>query len=183
MKKLFFAVIALSAVTFAACNGNAEATSGDAQSADSLATVMTDQLNAALSDSASFAAAMDDVNTQIEKLQSEGATEETINAYKSKLVEFYEKNKAKVEEFKVKVPSTLNSLVEGIVALPEAVKEGAETAADQATEAAKADAAAAEQALKDEANAQVEKAKEDANKKASDAVDKAAQDLKNKIKF
>ncbi|MCF0204017.1 MAG: hypothetical protein HUK12_01735 [Muribaculaceae bacterium] len=182
MKKLFFAVMALVAVSFAACNGgNSE--NANATEADSAAAVLTEQLNAALTDSASFATAMQEVNTKIETLKAEGASEEVIASYKSKLVEFYEANKAKVEELKVTVPNTLNELVGNIIAIPETVKAEGEAAVADAEAAAKSDAEAVKEAVKADVNKQVDAAKEEANKKAADAVDKAAQDLKDKIKF
>lgn len=194
MKKILFAIMAVAAITFTACNGTAK---GGAET-DSIAaepttevTTNVEDADATVSALSAAVAASDAEQTQtllqkaqeyIAKLQAEGKIEEA-KAYLAKIQQFIADNEEKIAEYTAGNEALAN-IVSAVKAIPvdaAAVAEGAQTAvegaaADAAQKANEAANAAAQKA-NDAANAAADKAKEDAGK----AIDKAAADVKGKL--
>lgn len=193
MKKIFFAIVAVAAVTFSACNGTAK---GGAEN-DSIATEVAEVEETATDADATISAlntaieAGDAEQTQsllqkaqdyIAKLQAEGKIEEA-KAYIAKLQQFISANEEKIATFTAG-NETLASIVSAVKALPvdaAVLAEGAKTAAEgvaaDAAQKANDAANAAAQKANDAANAAVETGKQEAGK----AIDKAAADVKGKL--
>lgn len=174
MKKIFFAIMAVAAVTFSACNGTAKGgaeTDSVAVEAEAETAVETNVEDADATVSALSAAveANDAEQTQsllqkaqeyVAKLQAEGKIDEA-KAYLAKIQQFIADNKEKIAEYTAG-NETLAGIVSAVKAIP---VDAAGIAADAAQKANDAAAAAAD------------KAKEDAGK----AIDKAASDVKGKL--
>lgn len=210
MKKILVMVMAVAAISFAACTGE---TKGGEEATDSLATIEVAE-----------ASAQEDVQALTEGVEAQDAdalkiTLETMRVKIQKLIEagdvaaaqkyldvikaFVEQNKVQIETVSPEVAqsaeTTVADLVTKLVALPGNVAEHAEGAATEVVEAGKAKVEETKAAVVDAANEQVEAGKakvaeqveagkskanqaiEEHQKKANDAIDKAANDLKNNL--
>lgn len=191
MKKIFFAIVAVAAITFSACNGTAKGgAETDSIAADTTvvaeepAEVSISALSAALEegDATETQSLLQKAQEYIAKLQAEGKIEEA-KAYLAKIQQFIADNEEKIAEYTAGNEALAN-IVSAVKAIPvdaAVVAEGAKTAvegaaADAAQKANEAANAAAQKA-NDAANAAADKAKEDAGK----AIDKAAADVKGKL--
>lgn len=177
MKKLFTAVLALSAISFASCGGN---TKTETVENDTVAVTVADEeeVVAAVDDMATALEAGDadavqnGVKSLTEKIQAliENGDTETAKKYALKLQEWYAGNKEKVDGL-VQNGTTIEQLVQAAATLPTGVTE----AAQGAVEAAKADAETVKEAAKAKAQEEVNKAADAAKAKAEEEVNKAAQ--------
>ena len=193
MKKIFYAIVAVAAITFSACNGTVK---GE-QNTDSIATdSVVAEVPEADADATitALAAALNDNNAEetqsllqkaqdyIAKLQAEGKLEEA-KAYIAKLQQFISENEEKIAEFTAG-NETLGNIVSAVKAIPvdaAAVAEGAKDAvvgaANDAANAATDAANNAANAANDAANKAVESGKKEAGK----AIDNAAGAAKNAL--
>ena len=193
MKKIFYAIVAVAAITFSACNGTVK---GE-QNTDSIATdsVVAEAPEAdADATITALAAALNDNNAEetqsllqkaqdyIAKLQAEGKLEEA-KAYIAKLQQFISENEEKIAQFTAG-NETLGNIVSAVKAIPvdaAAVAEGAKDAvvgaANDAANAATDAANNAANAANDAANKAVESGKKEAGK----AIDNAAGAAKNAL--
>lgn len=185
MKKIFFAIVAVAAITFTACNGTAK---GGAET-DSVATeteaatevtTNVEDADATVSALSAAVAASDAEQTQsllqkaqeyIAKLQAEGKIEEA-KAYLAKIQQFIADNEEKIAEY-----TAGNQTLANIVSAVKAIPVDAAAIAEDAKGTVDAAAADAAQKANEAATAATDKAKEEAGK----AVDKAASDIKGKL--
>ncbi len=189
MKKFFVFAFSAAALTLASCGGNS---TESAQDADSL---MVDSAAVVEDPIAALQAAIEAGDTeQIQTLLEQAAeqlnvlSEEEKAEYASKLQQFVEENKAKLEEASIST-TTLDDVVSTIKNLPEsaqelgenavdAAKEDVQNAASEAVESAKASAEEKVQSAKDAANQKVEDAANKASDKVNEGISKAASKLK-----
>lgn len=184
MKKITILGIGIVALGMVACGGSTKPET--VEEADTVAVAMDDaevvaelaKVNGALESGDAEA-----VENEVKQLQAkvkqlvESGDKEAAAAYSLKLKEWYEQNKAKVDEV-AKNGTTIGRLVDAVVKLPGDVAANA----DAAVEAVKDDAAAVQDAaaqkaeeMKQDAKLKVDEAKENAKKEAEKKVDEAAQ--------
>lgn len=189
MKKIFIMVCA--AIALVSCGGKTAPSAADVvsdttedvtavaaktanEAVEAVTTALDEQLKAG--DAKTLAKTLASAKSAVEKLQSEGKTEEAA-AYASKIKEYVDKNKEALTTA-AKGDMTVADLVNGIANLPASVQQGAAAAkaavnADAAKVASDADAAgkaakqAAETKIKEDAAAV--KAHAEAAKKAAEA--------------
>ena len=186
MKKIFFAIVAVAAISFSACNGTAKGgEETDSINADSVVAEAPEANVDAIISSLSTAVADNDAEaTQtflqkaqayIAKLQADGKLEEA-KAYIAKLQQFISENEEKIAQFTAG-NETLGNIVSAVKAIPvdvanvaEGAKDAVVGAANDAANAANDAANAAAQKATDAANNAVESGKKEAGK----AIDNAA---------
>ena len=186
MKKIFFAIVAVAAISFSACNGTAKGgEETDSINADSVVAEAPEANVDAIISSLSTAVADNDAEaTQtflqkaqayIAKLQEEGKLEEA-KVYIAKLQQFISENEEKIAQFTAG-NETLGNIVSAVKAIPvdvanvaEGAKDAVVGAANDAANAANDAANAAAQKATDAANNAVESGKKEAGK----AIDNAA---------
>ena len=186
MKKIFFAIVAVAAITFSACNGTAKGgEETDSINADSVVAEAPEANVDAIISSLSTAVADNDAEaTQtflqkaqayIAKLQEEGKLEEA-KVYIAKLQQFISENEEKITQLTAG-NETLGNIVSAVKAIPvdvanvaEGAKDAVVGAANDAANAANDAANAAAQKATDAANNAVESSKKEAGK----AIDNAA---------
>jgi hypothetical protein len=186
MKKIFFAIVAVAAITFSACNGTAKGgEETDSINADSVVAEAPEANVDAIISSLSTAVADNDAEaTQtflqkaqayIAKLQEEGKLEEA-KVYIAKLQQFISENEEKITQLTAG-NETLGNIVSAVKAIPvdvanvaEGAKDAVVGAANDAANAANDAANAAAQKATDAANNAVESGKKEAGK----AIDNAA---------
>ena len=183
MKKIFYVIVAIAAITFSACNGTAKGgAETDSIAVDSAAVAQVPEANMdAIIASLSTAVADNDAEaTQtflqkaqayIAKLQEEGKLEEA-KVYIAKLQQFISENEEKITQLTAG-NETLNNIVSAVKALPVDAAALAGDAKDAVVGAAN-DAA---NAANDAANKAVESGKKEAGK----AIDNAAGAAKNAL--
>jgi hypothetical protein len=194
MKKIFYAIVAVAAITFSACNGTAKGgAETDSIAADSAAVAQVPEANVdAIIASLSTAVADNDAEaTQtflqkaqayIAKLQEEGKLEEA-KVYIAKLQQFISENEEKITQLTAG-NETLNNIVSAVKALPVDAAALAGDAKDAVVGAANDAANAATNAANDAANAAndaANKAVESGKKEAGKAIDNAAGAAKNAL--
>ena len=186
MKKIFFAIVAVAAISFSACNGTAKGgEETDSINADSVVAEAPEANVDAIIASLSTAVADNDAEaTQtflqkaqayIAKLQEEGKLEEA-KVYIAKLQQFISENEEKITQLTAG-NETLGNIVSAVKAIPvdvanvaEGAKDAVVGAANDAANAANDAANAAAQKATDAANNAVESGKKEAGK----AIDNAA---------
>lgn len=179
MKKIYFAALAVAALTFAAC-GNSTKPAEEVVDSTEVAVedvdvnAELDAVTAALAsnDEAAVTEGVTKVQTIIQKLAAAGNTELAVE-YAKKVQEWYETNKEKVAEV-VKNSEVLKAAVEQLPTTTEAVKgylEQVGISADALGEAAAEQAGAAAE--------QVDKAKEQINA-AKEKIEAAPEQVKAK---
>jgi hypothetical protein len=186
MKKIFFAIVAVAAISFSACNGTAKGgEETDSINADSVVAEAPEANVDAIISSLSTAVADNDAEaTQtflqkaqayIAKLQEEGKLEEA-KVYIAKLQQFISENEEKITQLTAG-NETLGNIVSAVKAIPvdvanvaEGAKDAVVGAANDAANAANDAANAAAQKATDAANNAVESGKKEAGK----AIDNAA---------
>ncbi len=186
MKKFFYAIVAVAAITFSACNGTAKGgEETDSINADSVVAEAPEANVDAIISSLSTAVADNDAEaTQtflqkaqayIAKLQEEGKLEEA-KVYIAKLQQFISENEEKITQLTAG-NETLGNIVSAVKAIPvdvanvaEGAKDAVVGAANDAANAANDAANAAAQKATDAANNAVESGKKEAGK----AIDNAA---------
>ena len=187
MKKFFYAIVAVAAITFSACNGTAKGgAETDSIAADSAAVAQVPEANVdAIIASLSTAVADNDAEaTQtflqkaqayIAKLQEEGKLEEA-KVYIAKLQQFISENEEKITQLTAG-NETLGNIVSAVKAIPVDVANAATDAAEGAKNAVVGAANDAKNAATDAANNAVESGKKEAGK----AIDNAAGAAKNAL--
>ena len=191
MKKIFYVIVAVAAITFSACNGTAKGgAETDSIAADSAAVAQVPEANVdAIIASLSTAVADNDAEaTQtflqkaqayIAKLQEEGKLEEAkveAKVYIAKLQQFISENEEKITQLTAG-NETLNNIVSAVKALPVDAAALAGDAKDAVVGAANDAANAATNAANNAANAAndaANKAVESGKKEAGKAIDNAA---------
>ena len=194
MKKIFYVIVAVAAITFSACNGTAKGgAETDSIAADSAAVAQVPEANVdAIIASLSTAVADNDAEaTQtflqkaqayIAKLQEEGKLEEA-KVYIAKLQQFISENEEKITQLTAG-NETLNNIVSAVKALPVDAAALAGDAKDAVVGAANDAANAATNAANNAANAAndaANKAVESGKKEAGKAIDNAAGAAKNAL--
>ncbi|MBR0045632.1 MAG: hypothetical protein IJP75_01940 [Bacteroidaceae bacterium] len=187
MKKILFAIVAIAAITFTACDGTAkgglendsiptedslvvaEAGADVDQTIEALTTAIQDN------DPEKFQTLLQQAQAYITKLQAEGNLEEE-SAYLAKLQKFIADNEEKVTEY-----SASNETFASVVAAVKAIPTDAAAAAADVAEDAKTAAKDAKSAVKDAANDAANQAVETGKAEAGKAIDKAASDIKGKL--
>ena len=152
---------AIAAMTFVACDTNANKTEENADSTAAFNVEQFDQALANVTDSAAVVDLLNNANAEVQKLVEAGDTE-GAQSLLAKIKEIVAKNTEKLTAI---IPS-IGTLVDQVVALPEGMKDVVEAAGDSLKDAA-VDAA------KDKANEVVEGAKAAVTEKANEVVDKA----------
>jgi hypothetical protein len=187
MKKILFAISALAAITFTACDGTAKGGSENDSipTEDSLVVeepgADVDQTIEALTvaiqdnDAEKFQTLLQQAQAYITKLQAEGNLEEE-SAYLAKLQQFIANNEEKVAEY-----TAGNETFASVVAALKAIPTDAAAAAADVAEDAKTAAKDAKSAVKDAANDAANQAVETGKAEAGKAIDKAASDIKGKL--
>jgi hypothetical protein len=193
MKKIFFAIVAVAAISFSACNGTAQG--GD--NTDSIATdsvvaeapeanvdAIISSLSTAVADNDAEATQtfLQKAQAYIAKLQEEGKLEEA-KVYIAKLQQFISENEEKITQLTAG-NETLNNIVSAVKALPVDAAALAGDAKDADVGAANDAANAATNAANDAANAAndaANKAVESGKKEAGKAIDNAAGAAKNAL--
>ena len=177
MKKIFYAIVAVAAITFSACNGTAKGGDNtDSIAADSVVAEAPEaDADATITALSSALAANDAEQTQslLQKAQE----------YIAKLQQFISENEDKIAQFTAG-NETLNSVVSAVKAIPVDAaalagdaKDAVVGAANDAANAANDAANAAAQKATDAANNAVESGKKEAGK----AIDNAAGAAKNAL--
>jgi predicted small secreted protein len=186
MKKIFYAIVAVAAISFSACNGTAQGgEETDSINADSVVAEAPEANVDAIISSLSTAVADNDAEaTQtflqkaqayIAKLQEEGKLEEA-KVYIAKLQQFISENEEKITQLTAG-NETLGNIVSAVKAIPVDVTNAAADAAESAKNAAADAAENAQNAATDAANNAVESGKKEAGK----AIDNAASAAKNAL--
>ena len=186
MKKIFYAIVAVAAITFSACNGiakggaetdsiAADSVVAEAPEADADATITA--LAAALNDNNAeeTQSLLQKAQDYIAKLQAEGKLEEA-KAYIAKLQQFISENEEKITQLTAG-NETLGNIVSAVKAIPVDVANAATDAAEGAKNAVVGAANDAKNAAADAANNAVESGKKEAGK----AIDNAAGAAKNAL--
>ena len=193
MKKIFYVIVAIAAITFSACNGTAKGgEETDSINADSVVAEAPEANVDAIIASLSTAVADNDAEaTQtflqkaqayIAKLQEEGKLEEA-KVYIAKLQQFISENEEKITQLTAG-NETLNNIVSAVKALPVDAAALAGDAKDAVVGAANDAANAATNAANNAANAAndaANKAVESGKKEAGKAIDNAAGAAKNAL--
>lgn len=186
MKKIFFAIVTVAAISFSACNGTAKGgEETDSINADSVVAEAPEANVDAIISSLSTAVADNDAEaTQtflqkaqayIAKLQEEGKLEEA-KVYIAKLQQFISENEEKITQLTAG-NETLGNIVSAVKAIPVDVANAATDAAEGAKNAVVGAANDAKNAAADAANNAVESGKKEAGK----AIDNAAGAAKNAL--
>ena len=182
MKKIFYAIVAVAAITFSACNGTVKGEQNtdtiatdsivaEAPEADADATITALSSALAANDAEQTQSLLQKAQAYIAKLQADGKLEEA-KAYIAKLQQFISENEEKIAEY-----TAGNETLAGIVSAVKAIPIDAAGIAADAKSTVEGAAADAAQKANDAAAAAADKAKEDAGK----AIDKAASDVKGKL--
>lgn len=180
MKKLFSLVAVAAAISFASCGGNTKGNTAEEDSLlidtvavldqttaiENVAEVLTQKL--AEKDPAGIQAVVEEVKEQVEALVATGDVEAAAK-YASKIQEFVDANKAKLEEIS-EGKTTIEELINAVKELPTTVEQ----TTDAAVEAVKADANAAAESVKAAAEQKANEAVEEAQTKANEKIDEAA---------
>lgn len=198
MKKIFIAIAAISAMTFASCGGSTTAgsdTDSLALDEDSIEVPVIEEegvqaaqveAEALISEMASqvesgnastIATKMAEAEAYISKLAQEGKTE-AVKAYVAKLKEFAEQNQDKLSELKVNGAESVSSLLSTVTSLSAENQEAIQQAADQLKEAYGDKAEDLKSAAKDKADELKQAAKDKANEAVENAKSKAAEEAK-----
>ena len=193
MKKIFYAIVAVAAITFSACNGTAKGGDdtdsvaadpvvAEAPEADADATITALSSALAANDAEQTQSLLQKAQEYIAKLQADGKLEEA-KVYIAKLQQFISENEDRIAQFTAG-NETLNSVVSGVKAIPVDAaalagdaKDAVVGAANDAANAANDAANAAAQKATDAANNAVESGKKEAGK----AIDNAAGAAKNAL--
>ena len=186
MKKIFYAIVAVAAITFSACNGTAkggddtdsvaaDSVVAEAPEADADATITALSSALAANDAEQTQSLLQKVQEYIAKLQADGKLEEA-KVYIAKLQQFISENEDRIAQFTAG-NETLNSVVSGVKAIPVDAAALAGDAKDAVVGAANDAANAAAQKATDAANNAVENGKKEAGK----AIDNAAGAAKNAL--
>lgn len=189
MKKIFYAIVAVAAITFSACNGTAkggdntdsiaaDSAVAEAPEADADATITALSSALAANDAEQTQSLLQKAQEYIAKLQADGKLEEA-KVYIAKLQQFISENEDKIAQFTAG-NETLNSVVSAVKAIPvdaAALAGDAKDAVVGAANAANDAANAAAQKATDAANNAVESGKKEAGK----AIDNAAGAAKNAL--
>ena len=150
MKKIFYVIVAIAAITFSACNGTAKGgAETDSIAVDDSAVPTPPEANVDATISALSKAVADDdaeatqsllakAQAYIAKLQEEGKLEEA-KVYIAKLQQFISENEEKIAQFTAG-NETLNNIVSAVKALPVDVANAATDAANNAVESGKKEA-------------------------------------------
>ena len=186
MKKIFYAIMAVAAITFSACNGTAQggdntdsiatdSVVAEAPEADVDATITA--LSAALADNDAeqTQTLLEKAQAYIAKLQADGKLAEA-SAYIAKLQQFISENEEKIAQFTAG-NETLNNIVTAVKAIPVDAAALAGDAKDAVVGAATDAANNAANAATNAANSAVESGKKEAGK----AIDNAAGAAKNAL--
>ncbi len=186
MKKIFFAIVAVAAISFSACNSTAQggdntdsiatdSVVAEAPEADADATITALSSALAANDAEQTQSLLQKAQAYIAKLQADGKLEEA-KAYIAKLQQFISENEEKIAQFTAG-NETLGNIVSAVKAIPvdvanvaEGAKDAVVGAANDAANAANDAANAAAQKATDAANNAVESGKKEAGK----AIDNAA---------
>lgn len=199
MKKAFYSLMALAAISFASCGGNtkSEVVTEDSTGVENVASeeeVVTavDKIATALEsgDAATVQTNVQNLSTKIQQLIESGDVE-TAKAYALKLQEWYNQNKEKVEGL-AQNGTTIEQLINAAVALPvnaegaaqgliDAAKEDVGTIKEAAKEVAEQKANEAKEAVKAKAEEEINKAADAAKAKAEEKVNEAAKKAANKL--
>lgn len=184
MKKIFFAIMAVAALSFTACD-NAPKANVEEANADSIVieepSVNVDETISALSAAVESSNAeeaqsiLEKAKAYIAQLQEEGKIEEA-KVYIAKIQEFIAANEEKITAL-TNGNETISNLVSAVKAIPTDVADAATEAAEGVKDAAADAASDAKEAVNDAANAAVDKGKEEAGK----AIDNAASTVKGKL--
>lgn len=183
MKKIFFAIVAVAAITFSACGGSTQAgadndsITGDSVTIEEPISALSSALESANAEEAQ--SALEKAQAYIAQLQAEGKLEEA-KEYVAKVQSYIAENEEKINEL-TNGNATIASLVSAVKAIPANTETAAEDAAAATEAAANATAAAAAEAVTETANATKEAVKETAKEKAGEAVDNAAAAVKGKL--
>ena len=185
MKKIFYAIVAVAATSFSACNGTAKGgAETDSIAVDTVPTPPEANVDAMISSLSTAVADNDAEATQtflekaqayIAKLQEEGKLEEA-QVYIAKLQQFISENEEKIAQLTAG-NETLGNIVSAVKAFPVNVAEAATDAAEGAKNAVVGAANDAKNAATDAANNAVESGKKEAGK----AIDNAAGAAKNAL--
>ena len=182
MKKIFYAIMAVAAITFSACNGTAQggdntdsiaadSVVAEAPEADVDATITA--LSAALADNDAeqTQTLLEKAQAYIAKLQADGKLAEA-SAYIAKLQQFISENEEKIAQFTAG-NETLNNIVSAVKAIP----VDAAALAGDAKDAVVGAATDAANAVTDAGNNAVESGKKEIGK----GIDNAAGAAKNAL--
>jgi len=183
MKKVFFAFMAMVAISFAACTNKTQApanTEGpDVEAAVTETTsALSEQIEA--QDVDKFKSVVSSITDKIKELIK--ADPEAAKEYVAQVQDFLKQNADKIKSFvgdNESVNGAINSLVstpaDKIVSGITSIMEGV----DKATEAAKDAASKATEDAKDAAKDKANEVKDAVKQKTSDAIDKAADKVKS----
>ena len=145
MKKIFFAIVAVAAISFSACNGTAQggdntdsiatdSVVAEAPEADADATITALSSALAANDAEQTQSLLQKAQAYIAKLQADGKLEEA-KAYIAKLQQFISENEEKIAQFTAG-NETLGNIVSAVKAIPVDVANVAEGAKDAVVGAA-----------------------------------------------
>ena len=178
MKKIFYVIVAIAAITFSACNGTAKGgAETDSIAVDDSAVPTPPEANVDATISALSKAVADDDAEATQSLLAKA------QAYIAKLQQFISENEEKIAQFTAG-NETLNNIVSAVKALPVDAAALAGDAKDAVVGAANDAANAATNAANDAANAAndaANKAVESGKKEAGKAIDNAAGAAKNAL--
>ena len=206
MKKIFIAIIAVAAMSFASC-GNSTKQGGENDTIDTAvveedgvaeAQTKAEEIVAGLmekleaNDATSLSEKVAEAKAYVEELIGQGKLE-AAKIYAEKIQGFIDANKDKLEAISANGTETISSLLSAVTALPTSASEALNGAAEAATESANEavenvkDAAAnavnnAKSAVEDKANEAVENAKSKANEAVENAKSKAGEAVDNAAK-
>ena len=175
MKKFLFAVLAIVAMTFAACTNKTQAPAdGQAPDVDAAVTEMTSALSEQIEakDANKFQEVLATVTEKVKEFLT--SNPEAAKEYVTKIQEFLKENADKIKAF-AGDNEAINSAINSLTATPaESIVSGLSSAIDNLGDKASETAEDAKKAAADKAN----EMKEDAKKKTGEAVDAA----KDKVK-
>ena len=169
MRRIFSLVAVAAAFSFASCGGNSSSNTAEedslfidtvavldqAQTIENVASALTQKLESG--DVAGIQTVIAQVTEQVKDLINAGDAAGAAE-YVSKIKEFVETNKAKIEEIAGAGSTTINEIINAVQALP----ADAENAANEAVDALNADASVAAESAKDAAEDAVNEAIESA---------------------
>ena len=182
MKKIFYAIVAVAAITFSACNGTvkgdqetdtiaADSVVAEAPEADVDATITALSAAVESNNAEETQSLLAKAQAYIAKLQAEGKIEEA-KVYIAKIQEFIAANEEKIAQF-----TAGNETLSNIVSAVKAIPVDAAAVAEDAKDAVVGAATDAKNAATDAANNAVESGKKEAGK----AIDNAAGAAKNAL--
>ena len=200
MKKIFSLVAIAVVISFASCGGNTSsnvavedslfidtvAVLDEPQTLENVANALTRKLESG--DVAGIRTVIDQVSRQVRDLINAGDAAAAAE-YVSKIKEFVETNKAKIEEIAGAGSTALDEIMNAVQALPSDAENAANEAVDTLKAAAGAAVESAKNAVEDVVNEAVESAKakvgekvDEAAAKATDAAGKAVDEAADKAK-